>query len=168
MAQTWTSVCAQDSQAPIKIHIWGCVSSSGFEECYIFKESLNADKLLKIYDSALLPSITKLFGKNGECVLQEDNDPKHTSKKAAVWRAKNNIMCMQWPAQSPDQNCIENVWHVLKIRVDQHKPQNLKQLTRAIKKEWQLLSKEYAQNLVESMPRCVQALIDAKGAYTLY
>ncbi len=69
---------------------------------------------------------------------------------------------------SPDQNCIENVWYLLKVRVDAHQPKNIKQLRRAIHKEWGLLSEEYAQKLVESMPRHVQALIDTNGDYTLY
>ena len=67
-----------------------------------------------------------------------------------------------------DQNCIENVWHVLKIRVDQREPNNLEELKRAIKIEWGKLSLEYAEKLVESMPRRVQALLDANGDYTMY
>jgi transposase len=153
---------------PTKVHIWGCLSSVGFGNCYVFSENLNADLLLKIYSKALKPSILKLYGSTDCCVLQEDNDPKHTSKKAALWRADNNVERMNWPAQSPDQNCIENVWHVLKVRVSQRHPKNLKDLVRAIKTEWRGLSVEYAQKLVESMPKRVQALIDAKGDYTMY
>lgn len=86
---------------PIKVHIWGCVSSKGFGKCFIFKENLRAEKLIEIYSKALLPSIHKLFGSVGTCVLQEDNDPKHTSKIAANWRQNNGIIRMPWPAQSP-------------------------------------------------------------------
>ena len=153
---------------PIRVHIWGCVSSRGFGRCYVFKENLNAKKLLEIYDKALLPSIHDLFGDVGECVLQEDNDPKHTSKIAAKWREDIGLTRMPWPAQSPDQNCIENVWHVLKVRVSNRHPRDIKELVRAIKSEWASLSMEYAEKLVGSMPRRVQALLDAQGDYTMF
>lgn len=70
--------------------------------------------------------------------------------------------------KAPDQNCIENVWHVLKVKVSNRHPSNYKELVRVIKSEWATLSVEYAQKLVESMPRRVQALIAAQGDYTMF
>ena len=153
---------------PVKVHIWGCVSSVGFGKCYLFTENLNAKKLVKIYNTALVASITQFGGTNNSWVVQEDNDPKHKSKLAAKWRADNEIERMDWPAQSPDQNCIENAWQVLKIRVSNRMPKNLKQLSRVIRDEWSKLSADYAKNLVNSMPDRVQAVIEAKGDYTMY
>lgn len=153
---------------PVKIHIWGCVSSKGFGHCYTFTHNLNAKYLLKIYNTALLSSIKKFGGSKSSWVVQEDNDPKHKSKLAAKWREENNITRLDWPAQSPDQNCIENAWHVLKIRVSNRKPRNLKQLNRVVKQEWKKLSKSYAKKLVGSMSKRVQALIEAGGDYTMY
>lgn len=154
---------------PVKVHIWGCVSSNGFGRCCLFTANLNADLLVKIYKKVMLPSAANLFGRDTSAwILQEDNDPKHRSKKAAQWREENRITRLPWPAQSPDQNCIENVWAVLRLKVSNRKPHNLEQLKRAIKTEWSKLSIEYAAKLVDSMPRRVQALLAAKGDYTMY
>lgn len=100
--------------------------------------------------------------------MQEDNNPKHKSKLAAKWREDNNVDRLPWPAQSPDQNCIENVWHVLKIRVSNRRPRNLDELKKTVKSEWGKLSKEYAKKLIDSMPRRVKAMIEAGGNYTIY
>ena len=43
-------------------------------------------------------------------VFQQDNEPKHMSKKAKKWFAHNNIDIIEWPPQSPDLNPIKNMW----------------------------------------------------------
>jgi len=153
---------------PAKLNIWGCMSSKGFGKIFTFTSNLDRFKMVEIYNKTLLPSILKFGGSNTDWILQEDNDPKHTSKLAKNWRAENNVERLIWPAQSPDQNPIENVWHVLKIRVCNEKPENLKELVRAVKKHWSRLSNEYAKKLVDSMNKRVQAVIESKGDYTMY
>lgn len=151
---------------PVKVHVWGCLSSKGFGRLYIFQKNLDANLLCKIYQKALLSSIETLV--EGEWVLQEDNDPKHTSKKAQQWKEEHDIKRMTWPAQSPDQNCIENLWRVMKYKVAASNPQTVKELVTSIKKVWSNLPLELAQNLVNSMSNRVNAVIEANGDYTLY
>ena len=121
---------------PAKVHIWGSMSAQGFGHCHVFTSNLNAARLVKIYKHTLLPTAQKLFGSsNSSWVLQEDNDPKHTSRLAKAWKASKNITVLLWPAQSPDLNCIENVWAVLNANVAARKPKSVRQLKKTIKKE---------------------------------
>ena len=45
--------------------------------------------MLHIYKEGLIPSINMLFGNNNhECIVVEDNDPKHKSKICQGLRVK--------------------------------------------------------------------------------
>jgi transposase len=154
---------------PTKVHVWGCFSASGFGELYCWTQNLNAEFMIQVYKRGLLPSSTKLFGKgNIEWVLQEDNDPKHRSKIVNMWKEANGITVLPWPSMSPDQNPIENVWGILKIKIAKKKITSLSALKGQLTREWNRLPVELAANLVNSMEKRITALIDAKGDYTIY
>lgn len=44
----------------------------------------------------------------------QDNDPKHTSRLAQDYYTRSGINWWKTPAESPDMNPIENMWHELK------------------------------------------------------
>src|ERR1051325_6326511 len=109
--------------------------------------------------SYLLPA--SFFGVDSiDWILQEDNDPKHRSKICKKWKEKNEVNVLPWPSMSPDQNPIENVWQLLKIKISKKKINTTKKLKTALTREWNQLSIQLAENLVNSMDRRVAALIE--------
>lgn len=154
---------------PVKVHVWGCFSFHGFGTLYLFTHNLNAEKMLKIYRRALLKSAKKWFESDNESwILQEDNDPKHRSRLCTVWKAENDIETLDWPAQSPDANPIENVWSIIKRKLQGKRVYTLKQLCYHIRAIWRSLPQQYAENLVESMPKRCQRILDNNGDWTTY
>ena len=63
----------------------------------------------------------------------QDNDPKHTSKKAKKLYEQQGINWWPTPASSTDVNPIERVWRELKYYIDRHvKPLSKKELVKGI------------------------------------
>lgn len=153
----------------VKVNVWGCFSSNGFGRIWCFRENLNAKLLCTIYKHNLLPTARNQFGlKSNSWKLQEDNDPKHTSKLATEWRSKYGVQKIDWPSMSPDLNPIENVWKLLKMNVAKRKIRTYKSLVAAIKKEWKALPMELASALVQSMKNRVYNVIENDGDFILY
>ncbi len=93
-------------------------------------------------------------------VFQHDNDPKHMAKATKEWLKKKHIKVLEWPSQSPDLNPIENLWRELKVRVAKRQPQNLNDLKRICKEEWDKIPPEMCANLT--------SVIANKGFATKY
>jgi hypothetical protein len=114
---------------PIKVNVWGCFLSKGFGHIKCFKENLDAKLMCEIYKRYLLPTARDQFGsKSSSWKLQEDNDPKPTSKLATKWRADNSIQKFDWPSMAPDLAPIENVGQLLKMNMQKKKPRSYQSL----------------------------------------
>jgi hypothetical protein len=81
---------------------------------------------------------------------------------------KKGIRSLNWPAQSPDLNPIENLWFILDQLCKNRKPANEEELFDRLKEEWESLPMGMMKNLAESVPRRLQAAIDTKGFATKY
>ena len=67
----------------------------------------------------------------------QDNDPKHTSLFAQSFYREKGINWWKTPAESPDINPIENMWHELKEHIQREiKPHTKDELVAGIKQFW--------------------------------
>ena len=108
-------------------------------------------------------------------MMMEDGAPYH--RGAATTRRKQLEQMGwigwgpgTWPSNSPDLNPIENLWHVLRsnIRKRKHQPRNREELISALQEEWKKLDINIVNNLIDSMPRRMQVVIEAGGGPTHY
>lgn len=152
------------------IMIWGCMFWEGPGYATHIQGKMDADLYVSILDDELQQSL-QYYHKNPQDVLfQQDNDPKHTSRKAKDWFSTHDIPLMWWPAQSPDLNPIEHLWNHLKRKLAEYEepPKGIHELWERVQVEWDQIGAGVCQNLIESMPRRVEEVIKAKGGYTKY
>ena len=131
---------------------------------------MDSDLYCQILEDDLLSSLEWYDLEVGDIFFQQDNDPKHTSKKARKWLKNHDLVTLEWPAQSPDLNPIEHLWGHLKRRLAEYEvaPAGILELWERVQLVWDDVPAEVCQNLIESMPRRVAAVIKANGGYTKY
>jgi hypothetical protein len=148
---------------------WGCFSRQGLGPLVPLLESVTGRSHVKTLRRHGMPTMKKFFP-NGDGWFMEDNARPHKTKAAEEFRAKHNLRTLPWPAQSPDLNPIENLWAEVKKKLWKRKnqPSNLTQLEHYVKKAWKAIPKKLIENLIDSMPDRIQAVITAEGGPTKY
>ena len=91
------------------IMVWGCMEWNGVGQLAEVEGRMNADQYVDILENHLLPSMQEFEIPVEELIFQQNNDPKHTSKKTSTWFKDNSVTLLDWPAQSLDLSPIEHL-----------------------------------------------------------
>jgi hypothetical protein len=177
------------------IMVWGCFCDNKLGPLLTFpKGGINSADYINTLKTGLLPFIERLNGLQqpsgppgdsiavasmGEYIFQQDNAPIHTSAQTNRFFHSHRLEVMKWPPNSPDLNPIEHLWPALKARFHKEwearchgkvsrSEDSLELYAGMLKRIWEEDLEEIAGNLVESMPRRVQAVKKAGGGHSKY
>lgn len=114
-------------------------------------------------------------------IFIQGNAPTHTARLVQGWlrdwAREHEVALVDWPPYSPDLNPIENVWKLLKERICKEDPtlgdlpKNQVSKDRLVQVAiivWEEFEQSLLQELVESMPRRLEAVVKSEGWYTKY
>lgn len=143
-----------------KVFAWGGFCTVGKTSLFCFRGIMDAKFYIEILEKHI-PEVSRMLGRRWR--FQQDNDPKHTSRLATEFLKKNVPACMDWPSNSPDLNPIENLWGIVKDNVERRMPKNLGELEGFMVEEWDRIPESVLINLVKSMKRRCELVIESNG-----
>ena len=80
------------------------------------------------------------------------------------------LILLEWLEYMPDLNVIENLWAYFEYIVKDRCTKTSDELWKELRRAWMMISNDrrYLKTLIESMPRRIQAVLDANGGPTKY
>ena len=110
---------------------------------------MDGDLYIQILEVELMLSMEHLGKTPSQVIFQQDNDPKHTCKKAKERFKNHQINVMPWPVQSPDLNPIEHLWqHFRKFGECPEPPKDILELWERVDQEWEAIPASVCRDLV--------------------
>ena len=140
----------------------------------MFTDTMDGNLYRQILSQHLVEDAPRIMGRGW--IFQQDNDPKHTAGETQNFFEEHGIKLLDWPSYSPDLNPIENLWSIMKRRVEKKVNKALaqeKQVTCSmfkgfIKSEWDNLELSVFLRLVDSMPNRIGEILMRNGRITKY
>ena len=86
--------------------VWGCMGSIGVQIHVEIKRSIDTEQSILILGHNVLPRIQNLEILDKSVIIQQYNDPRHSSRTAQYWPNSQWIKVLDWPVQFPDLNPI--------------------------------------------------------------
>lgn len=147
---------------------WAGFNFSGKTEIVFIDGSINSSKYQSVLGRYLLPFMDSQMHR--DCIFQQDNARPHTAKATKEWIEREGIVCLDWPAYSPDLNPIENLWGILVRGVFSNGRQfdEIEELKKAILEAWDSIEPSILQNLILSMKQRMFSVMVNQGAHTDY
>ena len=154
---------------PIKVHVWGGISKKGATAVCIFEGIMAAPLYCEILERTLLPFLQQKFLPPSNHRFMQDNDPKHTSRAAQDFYVRSGINWWRTPAESPDLNPIENLWHELKEYIRREvKPTTKQELVNGINAFWATVDENKCCRYINHIKKVIPKVIETNGDATGY
>ncbi len=110
---------------PQSVMVWDAMSSFGVGPLCFLRSMVNTAIYQEVLEHFMLPAADQLYG-DADFIFQQDLAPAQSAKATSTWYKDNGIPVLNWPANSPDLNPIENLWGIVKRKMRYARPNNAK------------------------------------------
>ena len=161
-------ICSR-SERKISLMIWGCICYDGVGTLTAVEGNINSAKYIDILDKNLWTVVVWYF-EGKEYLFMDDNAPVHRAHTVENYKDQKEVTSMEWPAQSPDLNIIENIWLYMKRELQKSAVDiaTKNDLLREIQSVWRNIELDYIRNLYQSIPDRLDNVIKMKGHLIKY
>jgi len=176
--------------AQVKVMVWACFTGERLGPLIVCEEGgvganeyedILYDGLFSLIDDLLKPpespETIQVADKN-TIIFMQDNATCHKAREVLDFLGEYQVPVMKWPPQSPDLNPIENLWTEFKaafhkrfMELFNHPSKSLEaryRYSEVLNEVWYTMGQSLVDRLIESMPRRVQAVIEAHGGWIKY
>ncbi len=112
----WPRCLRSSVKFPQSVMVWGAMSSAGVGPLCFLRSKVNTAVYQEVLEHFMLPAADKLYG-DADLIFQQDLAPTHSAKATSTWFKDHGISVLNWPANSPDLNPIENLWCIVKRKM---------------------------------------------------
>ena len=121
------NICTKLKYGGAKQMVWGCFYGNKLGPIAFIDGSVNSHVYVAILQEKLIPFFQALQHDGAtDIIFQQDNAKVHKSKLTGDWlkdsAKQNGFLIMEWPANSPDMNPIEELWAHLKAELYRRYP----------------------------------------------
>ena len=145
-----------------RVSLWGCFCARGVGQAEIFVGEFNAKRYVDILQHNLLQTALHFYPQE-HWWFQQDNAPQHKADISRRWFHNHGVDLLDFPPYSPDLNPIENLWGILKGRIEKRLARTTVEIERVLKEEWEALDKELLTSLAHSVPTRCAAVVSNHG-----
>jgi transposase len=131
-----------------KVMFYAAISGKGKVHFCTLKGKIDSDIFSKFLKVKVLPSIQKLHG--NIFMLQQDNAPAHAGETKQFIK-KEEIETLDWPAQSPDLNPVEQVWFWMERDIHSKSFKNITELENYVYSLWEKLEKDMILSFIDKL-----------------
>ena len=149
------------------VTFWGAVSKNAIGPLVPLNGNLDGPKCKELLEDNFMDI---LHDSGDSAIFMQDNAPCHKHALVMDYLREERVNLLEWPAQSPDLNPIENLWAILKRRITSNFefPRNRKELIRFAQQCWNELEETIVDNTLDSMPKRMKLVIEAGGKSIKY
>lgn len=158
----------------VTVNCWGWLCRDTIGELHRIEGRLNSQKYLDIMRYVMLPAVRNVFD-DGIVEIQQDHSAVHDSHLVQTWFAEEpNVELVDWVPRASDLNPIENLWAEVTRTLQENwpdpPPRRSDDLWELVLNAWEDIAQgqRFVAALVDSMPRRLQAVINANGGHTRY
>ncbi|GFT55406.1 transposable element Tcb1 transposase [Trichonephila clavipes] len=162
-------ICLQHREGRIRVwrHRGERMQKSCVMHCHTGPKPLLCQRYIsEVFQPVFLPYLQGL----ATVIFQQDNVRPHVSRVVQSFYVNHQIELLLWLARSIVLSPTENMWSMVVQRLTQitPPPATPDQVWQRVEAVWSAVPQENMQNIFESMPRRVAAVISINGSFSGY